>query len=404
MKRLLLIGLALLAVACAGDYKSPWPDALQLLSVNAVYPDGYAHAVHEGAVIRIEEISSGAAYLARTDRRGLAEIEVPPGIYRITCSDRTGKDLFNGTADKVVVTERRIVDLRLSHSTAGGLVIKELYTGGCSKAPQEGTYQSDQYFILHNNDFETVYLDSLCFGTLSPFNSTAVNHWTERDPVTGETVFPDFAPVSTVVWQLPGNGKDFPLAPGADAVVALRGAIDHTIQYPLSVNLNRPDLFVCYNPTYFPNPTYHPAPGDLVKPERYAQVVIKTGQSNANTVSISSPTLVLFRTPMPAGEYVLEPDVVRVTPGSSADRVVVVPYEWIVDAVEVFDGRSSSNGKRVAPAADAGFVIQSDIYKGHTLRRKVDEKASAENGYEVLMDTNNSSNDFYESEIQSLHP
>jgi hypothetical protein len=186
--------------------------------------------------------------------------------------------------------------------------------------------------------------------------------------------------------------------------VALRGAIDHTLQYPLSVNLNRPDVFTCYNPTYFPNPTYHPAPGDQVKPERYAQVVIKTGQSNANTVSISSPTLVLFRTPMPAGEYVLEPDVVRVTPGSSADRVVVVPYEWIVDAVEVFDGRSSSNGKRVAPAADAGFVIQSDIYKGHTLRRKVDEKASAENGYEVLTDTNNSSNDFYESEIQSLHP
>ena len=266
MKRFLFIGLALLLAACAEEYKSPWPDALQLLSVNAVYPDGYAHAVHEGAVIRIEEISSGAAYLARTDRRGLAEIEVPPGIYRITCSDRTGKDLFNGAADKVVVTERRIVDLRLSHSTAGGLVIKEIYTGGCSKAPQEGTYQSDQYFIIHNNDFETVYLDSLCFGTLSPFNSTAVNHWTERDPVTGETVFPDFAPVSTVVWQLPGSGKDFPLAPGADAVVALRGAIDHTLQYPLSVNLNRPDLFVCYNPTYFPNPTYHPAPGHQDRP------------------------------------------------------------------------------------------------------------------------------------------
>ena len=132
MKRFLLIGWALLAVACVEDYKSPWPDALQLLSVNAVYPDGYAHAVHEGAVVRIEEVSSGATYLARTDRRGLAEIQVPPGIYRITCSDRTGKDLFNGAADKVVVTERRIVDQQLSHSTAGGLVVKDFYCGGCS--------------------------------------------------------------------------------------------------------------------------------------------------------------------------------------------------------------------------------------------------------------------------------
>ena len=166
MKRIALIGLALLVAACAEDYKCPWPDSLQLLSVNAVYPAGYAHAVHEGAVIRVENIASGAAYAAKTDRRGLAEIAIPSGIYRITCSDRTGRDLFNGMADKVVVTGRRIVDLPLSHSMAGSLVIKELYTGGCSKAPEEGTYQSDQYVIIHNNDTETEYLDSLCFGTL----------------------------------------------------------------------------------------------------------------------------------------------------------------------------------------------------------------------------------------------
>ena len=67
----------------------------------------------------MEDISSGAAYAAKTDRRGLAEIRIPSGIYRITCSDRAGRDLFNGMADKVVVTERRIVDLPLSHSTAG---------------------------------------------------------------------------------------------------------------------------------------------------------------------------------------------------------------------------------------------------------------------------------------------
>ena len=405
MKRFALIGLALLLTACVEDYKSPWPDSLQLLSVNAVYPAGYAHAVHEGAIIRVEDIASGAAYAAKTDRRGLAEIRIPSGIYRITCSDRAGRDLFNGMADKVVVTERRIVDLPLSHSTAGSLVIKELYTGGCSKAPEEGTYQSDQYVIIHNNDTETEYLDSLCFGTLSPYNSTAVNNWVDYDPVTGETVFPDFAPVVTVVWQLPGSGKSFPIGPGEDAVIALRGAVDHTAQYPLSVDLNRPDVFVCYNPTYFPNTLYHPAPGDKVQPERYAKVVIKTGQANANTVSLASPTFVLFRSEgMPIEEYVLQPDVVQTTPGNSADRVVKVPYTWIVDGVEVFDGRSSGNKKRLSPAADAGFVTLSDIFKGHTVRRKVDEAASSENGFEVLTDTNNSSNDFYESEIQSLHP
>ena len=35
--------------------------------------------------------------------------------------------------------------------------------------------------------------------------------------------------------------------------------------------------------------------------------------------------------------------------------------------------------------------------------RRVDEALSGAAGYEVLMDTNNSSNDFYERETQSLH-
>ena len=35
--------------------------------------------------------------------------------------------------------------------------------------------------------------------------------------------------------------------------------------------------------------------------------------------------------------------------------------------------------------------------------RYVDEAASAASGYEVLKDSNNSLNDFYESEKQSLH-
>ena len=409
MKRVfLLISAILLAVGCVefpSENLTFWPDNLYLLSVNAVYPEGYAGSVHEGAIIRVEDIASGTAYQALTDRRGLAKLQVPGGIYRITCSDRSGHDLFNGTADKVVVTEQRTVDLPLAHSKAGTLVIKELYTGGCSKAPEEGTYQSDQYVIIHNNDTETEYLDSLCFGTLSPYNSTAVNNWVTHDPVTGETVFPDFAPVVTVVWQLPGSGKSFPLAPGEDAIIALRGAVDHSAQYPLSVNLNRSDVFVCYNPTYFPNTLYHPAPGDKVLPERYAKVVIKTGQANANTVSLASPTFVLFRSEgIPIEEYVLQPDAVQTTPGNSADRVVKVPYGWIVDGVEVFDGRSTGNAKRLSPAADAGFVLLSDIFKGHTVRRKVDETATSENGFETLTDTNNSSNDFYESEIQSLHP
>jgi hypothetical protein len=292
----------------------------------------------------------------------------------------------------------------LSYSKAGSIVIKEIYCGGCRKLPQEGNYQGDQYFILHNNDYNVQYLDSLCFGTLSPNNATGSNPWVSKDPATGESIFPDFLPVIQAVWQFPGDGDDFPLQPGEDAVVCLRGAIDHSLQYPLSVNLNKPEYFVCYNITYFWNTQYHPAPGNLISQDRIIDVVIKTGQANAYTFSVSSPTLVLWKAQgMSIQDFVSIQDNINPVPGSSVDNVVKVPFEWVYDAVEVFDGRSANNSKRLAPSLDAGYALQTDIYLGRSLMRYVDEAASAASGYEVLKDSNNSLNDFYESEKQSLH-
>ncbi len=403
MKRLLTLLLAAAALAACKDYTNPWPDSLKTLSVHPVYPDAYTGPTIEAATVQAEEMASGALYKATTGREGIAEMSLPSGLYRVSFSGRSGRDLLNGTADRVLVTENRSLDLPLVHSEVGSLVIKELYVGGCSKAPEEGTYQSDQYVLLHNNDMETVYLDSLCFGTLSPYNASSVNSWLVTDPETGEKTFPPFVPVVTVVWKFPGNGSSWPLKPGEDALIALRGAIDHSAAYPLSVNLNRSDCFVCYNPTLFPNTLYHPAPGDKVRQDHILEVLVKTGQANANTISMNSPTFVIFKSKGVAMEdYILRPGVIQSAPGNSADRAVTVPYEWLLDAVEVFDGRSSNNAKRLAPAADAGFVIQSDIYKSHALIRNVDEETSRERGYEVLVDTNNSSNDFHESETPSL--
>ena len=64
---------------------------------------------------------------------------------------------------------------------------------------------------------------------------------------------------------------------------------------------------------------------------------------------------------------------------------------------------AAANAKRLAPSLDAGYVTLSDTYLGHTLFRRTDEALSASAGYEVLKDTNNSSVDFYEREVQSLH-
>lgn len=405
MKRFCCILLLAVAGCTSYDSGNPYDGTLRVLSIRAVYPDEFDEFRREGVAVRIEDVDRGNSYETVTDAGGKAEIRLTNGIYRILVSDRNGDHIFNGTADKVQLVDRDIrLDLPLVHSKSGRILIKEIYCGGCMRAPQEGKYQFDKYVILHNNDSEVQYLDGLCFGALDPYNSQGTNVWVTTDEHTGASVFPDFVPVIQAVWQFGGSGTDFPLAPGEDAVVCCCGAIDHAAQYPLSVNLNRPGYFVLYNSTYFPNTLYHPAPGDRITPDRYLNVVIKTGVANAYPLSIYSPAVVIFQTEgTTIQEFVRQADNVIQKPGSKYDYVVKIPEEWVVDGAEVFYGGSSSNKKRFSPAIDAGYVTQTDIYTGCTLHRHVDQAASEEAGYEVLVDTNNSSNDFYERTQQSLH-
>ena len=126
--------------------------------------------------------------------------------------------------------------------------------------------------------------------------------------------------------------------------------------------------------------------------------------SSIETLSINSPAIVIFRAPEGQsiqGFLELEGSIVQ-KPGSQSDRIVLLPLEWVVDGVEVFNGESASNKKRLNARVDASYITQSKTFEGHSLIRRVDEEKSSVRGYEVLADTNNSSNDFYESEKQSL--
>lgn len=403
MKKYIYIFIAFLLTASCLDTNSPDPyqETLNVLEITADWPD--EDMKKSGAEIVIEDINTGSRYKLLTDN-GTARFNLPNGLYRINLSGRNSEYVYNAAADNIVLSGKdQILTLSLAISKPGSIVIKEIYCGGCKKLPQEGNYQNDKYIILHNNDYKVQYLDGLCFGTLSPYNSNGANPWITSGN-DGATVLPDFLPVIQAVWKFPGDGDDFPLQPGEDAVICVNGAIDHTVQFPLSVNLNKPDYFVCYNTKYFENTSYHPAPGNLISTERYLEVVIKTGIANAYIISVNSPTIVLFRPQdTTIEEFIRLADSITPVPGNKNDTVVKVPFDWVVDAVEVFNGTSSSNLKRLVPALDAGYVTLSDTYLGHTIMRKTDEEQTAAAGYEVLVDTNNSLNDFYERETQSLH-
>lgn len=399
MRRLIYLILPALFMCSCMDLENdnPYSQDLHTLKVQLVLPDEFRGLPLDGIPVEIRDNANGAVFSRTSDSDGIVDIVLPNGVYSATLAATVDYELFNGSAGGIVVDGKDCsIEIRLLHSRTGDILIKEIYSGGCMKLPAQGTYNQDSYVMLHNNTDHTVYLDSLCFATLDPYNSNASAVWTEEQ-------ISQFAPLIQAIWQFPGNGTSYPLASGKDAVISVYGAIDHTAQYPLSVNLNRPDYFVCYNPTLFPNTSYHPAPGDSIREDHILNLPIKMGKANAFTFSMNSPAVVIFKTVgCSLEEFISKSENVIQKPGSD-DRIVCLPNDWIMDGVEVFNGQQTNNKKRISASVDAGYVTLSNVHESKTLMRKVNDARSQTLGYEVLIDTNNSSSDFYERQVQSLH-
>lgn len=406
--------LPVLAAAMAGCMNlkdvNPYKESLAEIIVLPEYPESFPEDEKSGIELKFTDRNRNYNYTFLTDADGTGRAELPLGSYRLVMNHRSGANVFNAAVDRIILNGETaggsglVISFPVQASQGGDIVFKEIYSGGCTKYPEQGNYASDSYVILHNNSSEVQYLDGLCFGTLDPYRSGATNVWVDTDPETGESVFQDFIPIIQAIWQFGGDGTDFPLESGEDAVLAVFGAIDHAAKYPQSVNLNNADYFVCYNTTYFPNPLYHPAPGNNIRQDHILDVLIKVGVANAYTFAQASPAPVIFR-PMDGRDmtdFLGDASNIIQKPGSKVDKIVKIPPEWVLDGVEVFE-KGAANKKRIMPGIDAGAVEFSGPYYGHTLFRKTDEAASARRGYEVLCDTNNSSEDFYERGQQSLH-
>jgi len=396
MKKLIYIILPLILWSCMElETENPYADDMHQLTIRLVLPAEYQDLSLDSISVELRDNANGVIYEGISDSTGNVTVAVLNGVYSATLAAMIDYERFNASLGSIVVDGRDCqVNMNLLHSRTGDILIKEIYCGGCLKLPAQGKYNVDSYMILHNNTNHTVYLDSLCLATLDPYNSNASSVWAQDI---------SYAPLIQAVWQFPGDGSSHPLESGKDAVISIYGAIDHSAQYPLSVNLNKPDYYVCYNPGLFPNTTYHPAPGDNIRQDHILDVVMKMGKANAYTFSMNSPAVVIFKSKgCTMNEFINVSENVIQKPGSD-DRIICLPNDWIIDGVEVFNGQQTNNKKRINASVDAGYITLSNVHESKTLMRKVNESKTKAVGYEVLIDTNNSSTDFYERQSQSLH-
>lgn len=362
----------------------------------------------EGIEVKLTD-SRGAVYRQATDAAGVATFGVPVGVYQASVSHvsqpRQGwRTIYNGTASNVVVRagEDHHVVLQVSESLTSAIIIRELYVGGCPKNDGSGWFNHDKYVILTNNSADRVSLPGLCLALATPYNSYSQNkNYTADGKLNYETA--GFVPAASGFWYFQG---EVTFEPWEEKVVALNGAINHTLTYTASVDLSYSDYYCTYDIERYTSTSYYPSPSEQIPSSHYLKVV-RYGDENETAwpLSPTSPAFFIFTPPagMTPLEFGMDAGNVWYDEGRALPTYTCrkVPVECILDGVEVYSAAWNEAAKRLTAAVDVGYVYLT-ARQGHSLQRRVDEAESRRQGHTVYVDTNNSSDDFEESDHASL--
>lgn len=365
------------------------------VEVEVSFPANYAAERAADARVVLTNTTRGTADTAFTGPDGRATFaRVLPGSYAVSASraltpaevqQLTGAALPAGQASLALAASIPAqaltaapagpLAMRLAGSPVGALVIRQLYYTG-SRTPANGTYFADQFLELYNNSTDTLYLDSLAVGEVFGVSG-------QINPSDVPTPFQsDQAHVYLrSAWMIPGTGRERALPPGRSVVIA-QDAINHRDDpngNPNSpVNLGDAD-WETFNERQDGRDADSPSAPNLVK--------LRHDTRFDWNVPVFGPALVLFRA---AGFAQLDSAQV---PGAAttAPYYVRLPVAQVVDAVDALQNAQSAAYKRIPTALDAGFTFTGDTYTSKAVRRKV---AATIGGRRVLVDTNDSGNDF----------
>ncbi len=352
----------------------------------------------------------GMTYVQTTNAEGVATFQVPVGIYNVTVSHVSQpqdgwRTVYNGSVSQVIVgrKDKLTIDLSLTTATTSAIIIRELYVGGCQRDDGSGWFYRDKYVIIANNSDQQIVLPGLCLAIATPYNSYSINkNYDESGSLNYEHA--GFMPAASSIWYFQGDEVIF--EPWEQKVIALNGAIDHTLTYSNSVNLACAEYYCTFDIEHYTSTNAYPSPSELIPTSHYLKAVRYGDQmESAWPVSNTSPAFFIF-TP-PAGMTPLEfgndasnvwYDEGRALPTFTCRKV---PVENILDGVEVFSSSWDESSKRLTASIDVGAVYMTARY-GHSVERRVDEQETNRQGHIVYLDTNNSTVDFIERERASL--
>jgi hypothetical protein len=299
--------------------------------------------------------------------------DIIPGIYTITISSEAFAEGFtynySGSLVNVdIVSNNLNLNVDVQASKAGALLFKEVYYCG-SRTPTGGVYFRDQFYEIYNNSDVQQNVRGLAIAQLNPMTATA--NIPEYDIPN-----PDDFVYALTIWQVPDD-KDYPLEPGESVIIA-QMADDHTKE---NLNPNAPvNLLSAEFETYVRSSSFvQDNPAINMEIAFWPRVLPQW----LTTVFGSAFVIYFPEEPIdPAGS---------ITPIGSSREVYQIPIDLVVDALELVGNPNHVQLKRMPTVLDAGAATVGGTYASLSVARKVKE---TKDGRAVLMDTNNSSDDF----------
>ena len=168
-----------------------------------------------------------------TTENGIATANVMPGIYQIVVKSSVAEDgkfyaITGSMKDVNILTSGETYTITVDMVAESQLIFKEIYYTGSvfetgeikeDGTPSTSNYFRDQFYEIYNNSDEVAYADGLCIFEIAyaNYNYTVVYEFAFAD---GTPASKDEYVFGQNIWQIQGNGTDFPIQPGESIIIA----------------------------------------------------------------------------------------------------------------------------------------------------------------------------------------
>lgn len=325
-------------------------------------------------------------------------LTLPIGVYNVAVEGQIAYAFDDSTmvtssvkttSDNLVVSKSNLVQGKTlalnTYHAQDGLVLSEIFFSG-TLTPEGKQYSDDQYIKIANNSDSVLYLDGLAF-VESDFLTVIKQDYKPN--------ILDKAMTVDAVYMFPGSGRDYPIQPGKEVVVAIN-AINHKEFNSKSIDLSSAN-FEIYDESSNPNfsDTDNPNVPNLINWYDYSASYFSMHNRGFKAYAICRPTVdaqtfiknykYTYTYLFTFGEYAFDMD----------GEAFKIPNDWIIDAVNL-SVASEYKWNVTSSALDAGWAHCGSVDKDQSRYGKAVVRKK-QNGKWV--DTNNSTNDF-ESDAQ----